>query len=350
MISIAPARAQTSPGIALTEVRWSHLPDLPHPTGHAGMFAGVSHGVLLAAGGANFERATPDAEERKVWHDLIYAYEPGAEAWKIAGRLPRPAGYGVFGSWRGRLVGAGGSDAGGALNEAWTIEWTGDGCAIELLPALPRALDMAAGTIVGDVLYVLGGGDDGEPSRATCAMFALDLAAPQELRVWREGPWPQGAPARRLAVAGAAGARLYLFGGLGDAEPGAAAGEAAHLRDAYVYEPAVGWKKLGDLPRGVTGAAAPALVLSDARLAIWGGLDAPWARLRAVMTAFENDLLVYETGPDRWSRVKSGPAAQGGLPSRLTAPTVMWDGIGVIIGGETAPRVRTPTNVRVEFR
>lgn len=350
MIPVSSSCAQPSPSAVASEFHWSRLPDLPHPTGQAGMFAGVSHGVLLAAGGANFERATPDAEEQKVWHDLIYAHEPGTVVWKIAGRLPQPAAYGVFGSWRGRLVGAGGSDAGGALNAAWTIEWTGDGCVVELLPALPRALDMAAGTIVGDVLYVLGGGDDGEPSRATRSMFSLDLSASVGRRVWREGSWPEGAPARRLAVAGTADGNLYLWGGLTDAGSGVGAGEAVHLRDAYVYRPDLGWRKLADLPRGVTGAATPAMVLPGGRLVVWGGLDAPWAQLRTVMSAFENDLLVYAPALDCWHRVAAGPASTIGLPSRLTAPSVMWEGAGVIVGGETAPRLRTMTNARVEIR
>lgn len=350
MIPLSPSCAQPSSSAIASEFHWSRLPDLPHFTGQAGMFAGVSHGVLLAAGGANFERATPEAEEQKVWHDLIYAHEPGTAGWKLAGRLPQPAAYGVFGSWRGRLVGAGGSDAGGALNAAWTLEWTGDGCTVERLPSLPRALDMAAGTIVGDVLYVLGGGDDGEPSRATRSMYSLDLSASPGRRIWREGSWPVGAPARRLAVAGTVDGNLYLFGGLTDAGSGAEAAEAVHLRDAYVYRPDVGWRKLADLPRGVTGAATPALVLPRGRLAVWGGLDAPWARLRTVMSAFENDLLVYEPALDRWTRVDAGPALTSGLPSRLTAPSVMWEGAGAIVGGETAPRVRTPSNARVEFR
>jgi N-acetylneuraminic acid mutarotase len=314
------------------------------------MFAGVSHGVLLAAGGANFERTAPDAEERKVWHDVIYAHEPGAAAWRIAGRLPQPAAYGVFGSWRGRLVGAGGSDAGGALSAAWMIEWTGEGSSVESLPSLPRALDMAAGTIVGDVLYVLGGGDDGEPSRATRSMFFLDLSASPGRRVWREGSWPEGAPARRLALAGTIDGSLYLFGGLTDAGSDGEAGDAVHLRDAYVFRPDAGWRKLADLPRGVTGAATPALVLPGGRLAVWGGLDAPWAQLRSTMPAFENDVLVYEPLPDRWLRLKAGPADATGLPSRLTAPSAMWEGAGVIVGGETAPRVRTPSGARVQFR
>jgi N-acetylneuraminic acid mutarotase len=314
------------------------------------MFAGISRGVLIAAGGANFERATPAAEERKVWHDLIHVHEPGSEVWRIAGRLPRAAAYGVFGSWRDRVVCAAGSDASGATRAAWTIEWTAEGCRIEQLADLPVALDMAAGAVVGDVIYVLAGGDSSEPSRATRRMFALDLAAAPEQRVWREGSWPEAAPARRLAVAGAFAGRLYLFGGLADAGSGAGPGDALHLRDAYEYEPRRGWRRLADLPRGVTGAAAPALVLSGGRLAIWGGLDAPWAQLRTVMDVFENDVLVYEIALDRWSRSKLGPDATIGVPSRLTAPSVDWDAGSVIIGGETAPRVRTPTNVRVEFR
>ena len=38
---------------------WTRLPSLPDPEGFASMFAGVSGGALLAAGGANFADKKP---------------------------------------------------------------------------------------------------------------------------------------------------------------------------------------------------------------------------------------------------------------------------------------------------
>ena len=54
-------------------IRWSELDPIPDQHGLAGMFAGVSHGVLIAAGGANFPDAPPWQNGTKVWHDTIFA-------------------------------------------------------------------------------------------------------------------------------------------------------------------------------------------------------------------------------------------------------------------------------------
>src|SRR5262245_39289056 len=87
---------------------WTKLPSLPDREGFAGAFAGVSHGALIVAGGANFPDQKPWAGGKKMWTDTVFVLEkPGGE-WKVAGKLPRPLGYGVSGSH-----GAGGVCVGG---------------------------------------------------------------------------------------------------------------------------------------------------------------------------------------------------------------------------------------------
>ncbi len=66
------------------------LPSLPDAHGFAGAFAGISHGTLLVAGGANFPDKKPWEGGQKVWHDNVYALELPAGSWKLVGRLPRP--------------------------------------------------------------------------------------------------------------------------------------------------------------------------------------------------------------------------------------------------------------------
>lgn len=36
------------------EIQWKQLPSIPDEEGFAGMYSGVSNGVLVVAGGANF--------------------------------------------------------------------------------------------------------------------------------------------------------------------------------------------------------------------------------------------------------------------------------------------------------
>lgn len=90
------------------KIRWissDALPPLPgdrYQEGLAGAFSGVSNGVLLVAGGANF----PGAKEnylnhkyysheglKKTWHDEVYGLQEGQ--WKYLGKMAQPGGYGV---------------------------------------------------------------------------------------------------------------------------------------------------------------------------------------------------------------------------------------------------------------
>ncbi|HCN76145.1 MAG TPA: galactose oxidase, partial [Verrucomicrobiales bacterium] len=94
------------PALALygAEISWSPLPALPDAEGFAGSFAGVSGGALLVAGGANFPDAPPWRGGTKTWYDGIFALDRPDGAWRGAGRLPRPHGYGVSLSIPQRLV------------------------------------------------------------------------------------------------------------------------------------------------------------------------------------------------------------------------------------------------------
>ncbi len=87
------------------------LPSLPDAHGFAGAFAGISHGTLLVAGGANFPDKKPWEGGQKVWHDTVYALELPAGSWKPVGRLPRPMAYGVSVTYRDSLICVGGCDA-----------------------------------------------------------------------------------------------------------------------------------------------------------------------------------------------------------------------------------------------
>jgi len=230
------------------------------------------------------------------------------------------------------------------------LAWTEQGLQVEELPGLPVPLELAAGGVLGDTLYVLGGGGPTAAPGGADRGFALDLAVAPEARRWVELPWPEGAPGRRIAVAAVVGAKLYLFGGASPTPAGRAPPGSRFLRDAYAYAPGFGWQRLADPPRGLAGAAGPAMLLADGRLAIWGGLDAPWAELRATMRAFEAGFLVYDPATDRWGQVPAGPPEALRLPSRLNAVTVPWAGGYAILGGETAARMRTPTTAWVTFQ
>lgn len=113
------------------------LPDLAPADGDkvqegiAGAFAGVSDGVVLAAGGANFPGATANyakgknfAHEgcTKTWRDEIYALKDGA--WSQAGTLPLPLGYGVTVQNGDEIILVGGETQGGTpTSQVMVMSW-----------------------------------------------------------------------------------------------------------------------------------------------------------------------------------------------------------------------------------
>ena len=100
-----------APALAQKSGAWKQLASLPDKEGFAGMYAGVSNDVLLAAGGANFPGKKPWEGGTKVWHDHVFALDRPDGTWKRVGQLPRPLAYGVSVSHGGGVVCVGGSDA-----------------------------------------------------------------------------------------------------------------------------------------------------------------------------------------------------------------------------------------------
>src|SRR4051812_39047961 len=90
---------------------WKQLPALPDKEGFAGSFAGVSHGALIVGGGANFPNEKPWEGGGKVWYDTVFVLENSAAKWKVAGKLPRPLGYGVSVTQENGVICLGGSDS-----------------------------------------------------------------------------------------------------------------------------------------------------------------------------------------------------------------------------------------------
>ena len=68
--------------------KWAKLPAIPDKEGFAGAFAGVSHGSLIVAGGANFPDKKPWDGGKKIWYDTVFVLERPDGEWKVAGKLP----------------------------------------------------------------------------------------------------------------------------------------------------------------------------------------------------------------------------------------------------------------------
>ncbi len=312
---------------------WRHLPDIPDKLGLAGAFAGVVEGSLVVAGGANFPDKMPWDGGIKKWHDTVWVLDKPDGAWREAGRLPRPLGYGVCGSTSKGLVIAGGSDLQQHHKETFRLSFK-DGMAVtEPWPALPLALANCFGALVGDVLYVAGGNERAGEMECVNRAFTLNLAEPS---AWKEIEPIPGKP-RFLCAAAAHDGALYICGGT-TLEPQADGKmNRVYLKETWIYRPGKGWSRLADMLRPAVAAPAP-MPLRDGRLLVLSGDDGShWGFQPPVKhPGFPAAIQGYDIAADQWTEAGLLPAG------RAVLPCVIWrDGI-VIINGEQRPGVRSP--------
>jgi N-acetylneuraminic acid mutarotase len=308
---------------------WTRLPPIPDREGFAGSFAGVSGGALIVAGGSNFPDRRPWEGGTKVWHDSVFVLEKPDGAWKLAGKLPQPLGYGVSATTKDGIVCAGGSNAQGHHAQVFRLIWRNGKLATLPLPPLPQPCANMSGAVVGDTLYVAGGLATPDATTALKTFWSLNLANTKP--GWRElETWP--GRERMLAAAGACAGSFFFFSGA--ALRAGADGKPVRewLKDAYRYTPRQGWRRIADLPRVSVAAPSPAL-----NLHVIGGDDG--AQVNTPPTAhrgFPRDVLAYDAKNDMWS-------VAGKVPfSLVTTTSVEWNSRVVVPGGEARPGVRSP--------
>ncbi|EPR69414.1 sodium:solute symporter family transporter [Cyclobacterium qasimii] len=327
------------------EVRWEELPAIPDKEGFAGMFAGVSNGALLVGGGANFPEKRPWEGGEKVWYDEIYFMENTEAGWTVAGqKLPQPLAYSVSGSYKNKVWIIGGNDAKAHSNLVISLVYRKGEIVLENdYPPLPVPLASMTGTILDGVFYVLGG-QKTATGLAETKFYYLDLKKSKAEMKWEEGPAFPGM-ARIQAVAASHKEAFYIFSGFGLYKNTDESLGRTLLKDAYRFipgdQPAQGiWEKLKDLPRGVAAAPSPAFSLGGDHILIPGGLDEKTLTHTdpASHPGFLDKMLAYNTNSEEW--VEMGDMPEG--TSRVTAPSVYWDGFWVVPNGEKGPGVRSP--------
>jgi N-acetylneuraminic acid mutarotase len=295
----------------------------------------MSHGTLLVAGGANFPDKKPWEGGTKVWYDTVFALERPDGRWTVAGRLPRPLGYGVSATYRNAVVCAGGSDANRHYADAFRLEWKAGKLTTTPLPPLPRPIANACGALLGRTLYVAGGQERPDAAEALRTLYSLDLSSPSAR--WRErNPWPGSG--RMLAVAASLDGAFWLAGGV-DLVPGQdGKPERRYLRDAYRYDPARdSWRRLPDLPYPAAAAPSPAPV-DESGFLVLGGDDGSKVGFTPPERhpGFNKGILRFDRKSERWVAAGEMPAA------RVTVPCVRWNGLWVVPSGEARPGVRSP--------
>lgn len=319
--------------IAWSTFGWRELAPLPDMEGFAGSFAGVSDGALLVAGGANFPGRRPWEGGNKVWYDLIYVLEDPGGSWKVAGRLPRPLGYGVSVSCGRGVVCVGGGDSNGNSAEAFRLDWREGKLLTTRLPAMPRPIANACDAMVGNHLHIAGGQERPDSKGTLRLAWKIDLSAAEP--TWAEvEPWP--GTARMLAVAAVSDGAFWIAGGVDLVVGDDGQAVRKYFRDAYRYDAGRGWTRLADLPAPVTAAPSPAPA-DDEGFAILGGDDGEQVGIApGEHRGFRNEILRYDLATKGWR-----PAGTLAAP-RVTTPCVRWGTSWVVPCGEVRPGVRSP--------
>jgi N-acetylneuraminic acid mutarotase len=314
-------------------LQWSPLPVLPNAEGFASAFAGVSHGALLVAGGANFPDKRPWEGGAKKWYDEIFVLTSPSAEWRVGGKLPRANAYGVSCTTSRGVVCAGGGDAREHLRDVLLLSWEEGKVVAKNLPALPEPMAFGSGVANGEKVYLFGGIARPDATSALATFEVLDLAA--AIPTWKELP-PCPGPARMLAQVGMTGAEFIVCGGVSLSAGADGKPVRTYLRDAYAYAPGRGWRRLADMPQAIAAAPSPMPVAPTGELLVISGDDGLRGHLVGPNhPGFPQDVLAYDVRRDAWRKAGEAPI------SRATAPTTFWSGSWVIASGEKKPGYRS---------
>lgn len=311
---------------------WRVLPPIPDHEGFAGSYAGTSAGALIVAGGANFPDARPWEGGTKMWHDRVFVLESAADPWRDGGRLPRPGGYGGSVQLDDGVLFLGGGDAREHFRDVWLARWDGRQISFEAWPSLPVPLAMHAVARTQQMVFVAGGIDRPDATRARRDVFALDLD--DVAAGWREIE-PLPAAERMLAMGGCLDDEFVLCGGVRLVIDDEERVSREWLCDTFAYSPRSGWRRIADLPRPVVAAPSPTATVAGRLLLIGGDDGAQAAAAPTAHRGFPRGILAYDRNAARWE------AAGEVAVALVTTTLAVWNGQLVIPGGEQRPGIRS---------
>lgn len=301
---------------AAAPAAWERL--APLPVGNGGFVGGALGEEIVIAGGTTWQG------DSKRWLDGIWAYAPGRNTWREAGRLPAPVAYPTSAQSGDYLWFAGGSSGESTHRTLWRL---GLGPAPQQVATLEQGAVYAVGAIIGSKLYMVGGSDDqAAVSRIGNRCQAVDLPTGV---VQRLADYPE----RGLSNAGTAavGTQLFVFGGgYWDVEKKA----VANHRSAHVYDVAHDqWRSLPPLPQ--PGRGFSAVALDGRHVFIAGGY-------RNDEVEFVADAYVFDVRNRRYT--PTTPLPYAGMVALVKAGEWLY-----CLGGEDRKRHRTDAVFRIRI-
>ncbi len=310
---------------------WSKPGSLPVKEGLSHTAAGVSNGVLVVAGGSNFNKPIQQGGKKNVYDSIYISKDANALEWTGAGRLPAPlANAAVVGLDAGLLV-MGGTDGQSVSDKIFLLRWNPVAGKVETdtaFPRLPAALSSLSAARIGQHIYIAGGQDGNSIPQQS--FWRLDLS-PQGNRQWqRLRAWPGAARSGAAMAAQSNGEYecLYFFGGKGT---------GGYLKDGFSYDPRRNkWKPLETLPRAAFYSSV--LPLGQTHLLLFSGSDGHDADKAIALGdnyRMPGNVLAYHTITNTWMEFGTVPAGVAG------AAAVRWHNRLLLVGGELRPGVRT---------
>ena len=362
--------------------QFEFLPDVPPNNGLqiqpglAGPYVGVTAGALVLAGGANFPDGMPWEGGLKHYYDGIFYLikkEGNAFEWHLSKSvLPQQLAYGGCVPVSGGLLLFGGKNADGVTDGTWIVNLdplTGN-CQIAEAATLPRALSDFAFSVVGDYVYVAGGGNNAGVSTNTFWRYPVNGTNAVK------GTWEQlndlPGPPRSFAVAATQSDGnhncFYLFSGRTISQDGT----INLLQDGYVYDPVLArWSPLNPNV-AFTVMAGTAFPLGSASIVFPSAAD---GELMAKELAMRDTLKQAQSAKDTarvqrlnqalnkhvtghpgfktkiriFNTITQEMEFKGALPTtaQVTTTVVSWDGGFILPSGEIRPGVRTPKVLKI---
>lgn len=314
-------------------------------------YAGNAGNRPIVAGGCNFPTAAPLASDAvKRYYQGIYAIDSANAGWQRIGTLPRPVAYGSSVTLPEGILLIGGTTYEGSLNEVWLLSADGR---VTPMPALPVTIDNAGAAVIGSMVYVAGGNQNGTPSRR---LWRLDIS--NLSKGWQKLSEMPGNPRTQLVMA-ASGGKLYAWGGFAPAH----SGKPATLNtDGLMYDPTS--RHWTSLPAPLDTEGSPvslgggaAVTLPDGRIAACGGVNA-----EVFLSALTDPQPDYLHHPVEWYRFNPDififdPSSLGWSIHSTTPEAARAGGVLVadpqggfyFTGGELKPRIRTSRNLHITF-
>lgn len=225
------------------KIKWDTENILVEGTTICGVFSGWVDSKLLLAGGASMDNSQ--------WRKSVVCPDGSSSSREFKDILPNPLAYGVSIEIPDGMLCIGGRDSSQCYKNVFSISMKqGQPVVDEDWPSLPVSLANAAGVLLDNKVYIIGGRESIKPSILFGHFFMLDLSNKRE--GWQElSTYPGGVRENAVCVVQNDGVTpcIYLFGGQREKEDGM----IEVLTDGYVYSPQLNrWSSLGsDFPEGL---------------------------------------------------------------------------------------------------